>query len=86
MEREILHYDLSSVDETLGNDVERLKVLEREENATLKKKLAEKEMLLDLTRVVPKPPSNNEGSECPKKMPKKSGGDEGPSDPYGPLM
>nr|GFC59904.1 hypothetical protein [Tanacetum cinerariifolium] len=114
MEREILHYDLSSVDETLGNDVERLKVLESEENATLKKKLAEKEMLLDLTRmdrdraekrlsesiwwnerfylemvrkgVVPKPPSNNEGFECPRKMPKKSGGDEGPSDPYGPLM
>nr|GEZ90922.1 reverse transcriptase domain-containing protein [Tanacetum cinerariifolium] len=28
----------------------RLKVLESEENATLKKKLADKEMLLDLTR------------------------------------
>nr|GEU55075.1 putative reverse transcriptase domain-containing protein [Tanacetum cinerariifolium] len=43
MEREILHHDLSSVEETLGNVVERLKVLESEENATLKKKLAKKE-------------------------------------------
>nr|GEW67279.1 hypothetical protein [Tanacetum cinerariifolium] len=50
MEREILHYDLSSVEETLGKVVERLKVLESEENATLRKKLAEKEVLLDLTR------------------------------------
>nr|GEV38104.1 hypothetical protein [Tanacetum cinerariifolium] len=33
------------------NVVERLKVLESEENATLKKKLAEKEVLLDLTRM-----------------------------------
>nr|GEV81036.1 hypothetical protein [Tanacetum cinerariifolium] len=114
MEREILHHDLSSVEETLGNVVERLKVLESEENATLKKKLAEKEMLLDLTRMdrdraerrlsesiwwnerfylemvrkgaVPKPPSDDEGSERPRKMPKKSDGDEGPSDPRGPLM
>nr|GEX13848.1 putative reverse transcriptase domain-containing protein [Tanacetum cinerariifolium] len=50
IEREILQHDLSSVEETLGNVVERLKVLESEENATLKKKLADKEMLLDLTR------------------------------------
>nr|GEZ16661.1 hypothetical protein [Tanacetum cinerariifolium] len=49
IEREILHHDLSGVEETLGNVVERLKVLESEENATLKKKLADKEMLLDLT-------------------------------------
>nr|GEX68994.1 hypothetical protein [Tanacetum cinerariifolium] len=35
---------------------------------------------------VPKPPSNDEGSKRPKKMPKKSDEDEGPSDPYGPLM
>nr|GFB23934.1 hypothetical protein [Tanacetum cinerariifolium] len=48
-EREILHHDLSDVEETLGNMVERLKVLESGENATLKKKLADKEMLLDLT-------------------------------------
>nr|GFA02169.1 hypothetical protein [Tanacetum cinerariifolium] len=51
MEREILHHDLSSVEETLGKVVERLKVLESEENATLRKKLAEKEVLLDLTRM-----------------------------------
>nr|GFC21022.1 hypothetical protein [Tanacetum cinerariifolium] len=51
MEREILHHDLSGVEETFGNVVERLKVLESEENATLKKKLAGKEVLLDLTRM-----------------------------------
>nr|GEX82023.1 hypothetical protein [Tanacetum cinerariifolium] len=51
MEREILHHDLSGVEETLGKVVERLKVLESEENATLKKKLAEKDVLLDLTRM-----------------------------------
>nr|GFA81355.1 hypothetical protein [Tanacetum cinerariifolium] len=114
MEREILHHDLSGVEETLGNVVERLKVLESEENATLRKKLAEKEVLLDLNRMerdrsekrlsesiwwnerfylemvrkgaVPKPPSDDEGSERPRKMPKKSDEDEGPSDPRGPLM
>nr|GEV32245.1 hypothetical protein [Tanacetum cinerariifolium] len=113
MEREILHHDLCSVGETLGNVVERLKVLESKENATMKKKLADKEMLLDLTRmdrdkakrrlsksiwwnerfylemvrkgVVPKPPSDDERSERPRKMPKKSDADEGPSDPRGPL-
>nr|GEU55328.1 hypothetical protein [Tanacetum cinerariifolium] len=51
MEREILHHDLSGVEETLGNVVERLKVFESEENVTLKKKLAEKEVLLHLTRM-----------------------------------
>nr|GFD38149.1 hypothetical protein [Tanacetum cinerariifolium] len=51
IEREILHHDLSSADETLGKVVEKLKVLENEENATLRKKLAEKEVLLDLTRM-----------------------------------
>nr|GFD43028.1 hypothetical protein [Tanacetum cinerariifolium] len=51
MEREILHHDLSSVEETLGKVLERLKVLENEENATLRKKLAEKEVLLDLTHM-----------------------------------
>nr|GFA22506.1 putative reverse transcriptase domain-containing protein [Tanacetum cinerariifolium] len=82
--------------------------------ATLRKKLAEKEVLLDLTHmerdraekrlsesiwwnkrfylemvrkgVVPKPPSDDEGSERPRKMSKKSDEDEGPSDPHGPLM
>nr|GFB66616.1 hypothetical protein [Tanacetum cinerariifolium] len=100
--------------ETLGNVVERLKVLESRENVTLKKKLADKKMLLDLTRMdrdraerrlsesiwwnerfyfemvrkraVPKPPSDNEGSERPRKIPKNSDGDEGPSDPRGPLI
>nr|GEV25070.1 putative reverse transcriptase domain-containing protein [Tanacetum cinerariifolium] len=59
MEKEILHHDLSGVEETLGNVVERLK------------------------GVVPKPPSDDEGSKRPRKMPKKSDGDEGPSDPRG---
>nr|GFC64221.1 hypothetical protein [Tanacetum cinerariifolium] len=44
-------HDLSSVEETLGKVVEKLKVLENEENAILMKKLAEKEVLLDLTRM-----------------------------------
>nr|GFB47767.1 hypothetical protein [Tanacetum cinerariifolium] len=107
-------HDLSGVEETLGKVVERLKVLESEENAILRKKLAENEVLFDLTRmerdraekrlsesiwwnkrfylemvrkgVVLKPPSDDEGSECPKKTPKKSDGDEGPSDPRRPLM
>nr|GEZ70389.1 hypothetical protein [Tanacetum cinerariifolium] len=114
MEREILHHDLSGVEETLRKVMERLKVLEIVENATLKKKSAEKEVLLDLTRMerdraekrlsesiwwnerfylkmvrkgaVPRPPSDDEGSERPRKMPKKSDKDEGPSDPRGPLM
>nr|GEW92473.1 putative reverse transcriptase domain-containing protein [Tanacetum cinerariifolium] len=114
MEKEILHHDLSSVEETLENVMERLKVLESEENATLKKKLADKEVLLDLTRMerdraekklsesiwwnkrfylemvhkgaVPKPSSDDEGSERPRKTSKKSDGDEGPFDPRGPLL
>nr|GEV83850.1 hypothetical protein [Tanacetum cinerariifolium] len=91
MEREILHHDLSGVEETLGKVIERLKVLESEENATLRKKLAEKEnerFYLEMVRkgAVPKLPSNDEGSERPRKMPKKSDEDEGPSDPRGPLM
>nr|GFD30532.1 hypothetical protein [Tanacetum cinerariifolium] len=51
LEREILNHDLSGVEETLGKVVDRLKVLKSEENATLRKKLAEKEVLLDLTRM-----------------------------------
>nr|GEW24661.1 ribonuclease H-like domain, reverse transcriptase, RNA-dependent DNA polymerase [Tanacetum cinerariifolium] len=114
IEREILHRDLSGVKETLGKVVERLKVLESEENATLRKKLAKKEVLLDLTRmerdraekrlseliwwnkrfyleivrkgVVPKLPYDDEGSKRPRKTSKKSDGDEGPSDPHGPLI
>nr|GEZ86690.1 putative reverse transcriptase domain-containing protein [Tanacetum cinerariifolium] len=91
MEREILHHDLSGVKETLGKVVERLKVLESEENATLRKKLAEKEnerFYLEMVRkgAVPKPPSDDEGSERSRKTSKKSDGDEGSSDPRGPLM
>nr|GFC70794.1 hypothetical protein [Tanacetum cinerariifolium] len=98
----------------LGKVVERLKVLESEENAALKKKLSEKEVLLDLTRMdqdraekrlsesiwwnerfylemvrkgaVPKLPSDDEGFERPRKIPKGFDEDEGPSDPRGPLM
>nr|GEX84043.1 putative zinc finger, CCHC-type, retrotransposon Gag domain protein [Tanacetum cinerariifolium] len=78
--------ETSRTEESLGKVVERLKVLKSEENTTLKKKLAEKEVLLDLTRAVLKPPSNDEGSERPRKMPKKSNEHEGPSDPRRPLM
>nr|GEZ76535.1 hypothetical protein [Tanacetum cinerariifolium] len=90
-EREILHHDLSGVEETLGKVVKRLKVLKSEENATLRKKLAEKEnerFYLEMVRkgAVPKPPYDDEGSKCPRKMPKKSEEDEGPSNPRGPLM
>nr|GFA10965.1 hypothetical protein [Tanacetum cinerariifolium] len=105
IEREILHHDLNGVEETLGKVVERLKVLDSEENATLRKKLAEKEVLLDLTRMkrdraekrlsksiwwnkrfylemvrkgaVPKPPSDDEGSERPRKT--GAGGSRGAS-------
>nr|GEX47604.1 retrovirus-related Pol polyprotein from transposon TNT 1-94 [Tanacetum cinerariifolium] len=91
IKREILHHDLSGVEETLENVVERLKVLESEENATLKKKLAEKEnerFYLEMVRkgAVPKLASDDEGSERPRKTSKKSDGDEGPSDPREPLM
>nr|GFC67780.1 hypothetical protein [Tanacetum cinerariifolium] len=41
--------EAEGADETLGKVVERLKALESEENATLRKKLAENEVLLDLT-------------------------------------
>nr|GFC25947.1 hypothetical protein [Tanacetum cinerariifolium] len=88
MEREILHHDLSNVEETLGKVVDRLKVLESEENATLRKKLAEKEnkrFYLEMVckGAVPKLPSDDEGSERLRKTSKKSDGDEGPSDPQG---
>nr|GEZ98533.1 reverse transcriptase domain-containing protein [Tanacetum cinerariifolium] len=101
--------------EAEGADVElEAGSLMSEENVTLGKKLAEKEVLLDLTGMerdravkrlsesiwwnkgfylemvrkgaVPKPPSDDEGSERPRKTSKKSDGDEGPSDPQGSLM
>nr|GFD63701.1 hypothetical protein [Tanacetum cinerariifolium] len=47
-----------------------------------------KRFYLEMVRkgAVPKPPSDDEGSERPIKTSKKSDGDEGPSDPHGPLM
>ncbi|GJT58718.1 hypothetical protein Tco_1002251 [Tanacetum coccineum] len=99
-EREILDHDLGNVEHVLGDVLERLKVLESEENATSKKKLVEAEMKLELARMerdmverrlhasygwdkkfymemvrigaVPKPPSDDEGTERPRKKSKKS--------------
>ncbi|GKB75931.1 hypothetical protein Tco_0942826 [Tanacetum coccineum] len=68
----------------LGDVLERLKVLESEENATSKKKLVEAEMMLEWLMVhigaVPKPPSDDEGTERPRKKSKNStfDGTEGP--------
>ncbi|GKA03666.1 hypothetical protein Tco_0676447 [Tanacetum coccineum] len=50
-ERKILNHDLGNVEKTLGNVVERLKILECGENATLKKKLKDKEMQLVIARM-----------------------------------
>nr|GEU88966.1 retrovirus-related Pol polyprotein from transposon 17.6 [Tanacetum cinerariifolium] len=50
-ERKLLDHDLSDVERTLSIVLERLKVLESGENATLKKKLAEKEMQLVIARM-----------------------------------
>ncbi|GJU55060.1 putative reverse transcriptase domain-containing protein [Tanacetum coccineum] len=113
-EREILDHDLGNVEHVLGDVLERLKVLESEENATSKKKLVEAEMKLELARMerdmverrlhasygwdkrfymemvrigaVPKPPSDDEGTERPRKKSKKSSfdGTKGPSEPRGP--
>nr|GFA98715.1 hypothetical protein [Tanacetum cinerariifolium]GFB09378.1 hypothetical protein [Tanacetum cinerariifolium] len=60
IEREMLHHDLSGVEETLGKMVHK--------------------------GAVPKPPSDDEGPARPRKTSKKSDGDEGPSNPHGPLM
>ncbi|GJX60044.1 hypothetical protein Tco_0291434 [Tanacetum coccineum] len=71
-------------------ELERLKVLESGENATSKKKLVEAEMKLEWLMVrieaVLKPPSDDEGTERPRKKSKKSSfdGTEGPSEPRGP--
>ncbi|GKE63170.1 putative reverse transcriptase domain-containing protein, partial [Tanacetum coccineum] len=45
-ERELLNHDLENVEHALGNVLERMSVLENEENATLKKRLAETETKL----------------------------------------
>nr|GEV69557.1 hypothetical protein [Tanacetum cinerariifolium] len=50
-ERKLLDHDLGDVERTLSIVLERLKVLESGENATLKKKLAEKEMQLVIARM-----------------------------------
>ncbi|GKE38395.1 hypothetical protein Tco_1461800, partial [Tanacetum coccineum] len=50
-ERKILNHDLGNVEKTLSNVVERLKILECGENATLKKKLEDKEMQLVIVRM-----------------------------------
>ncbi|GJS18842.1 hypothetical protein Tco_0413314 [Tanacetum coccineum] len=113
-EREILDHDLGNVEHVLGNVLERLKVLESGENATLKKRLTDTKIKLDLTRMerdsferrllesigwnrrfylemvrigaVPKPPSDDEGTERPRKKSKKSSfdGTKGPFEPHGP--
>nr|GEY29630.1 hypothetical protein [Tanacetum cinerariifolium] len=50
-ERKLLDHDLGDVERTLSIVLERLKELENGENATLKKKLAEKEMYLVIARM-----------------------------------
>ncbi|GJT72415.1 putative reverse transcriptase domain-containing protein [Tanacetum coccineum] len=50
-ERELLDHDLGDVERTLGNVLERLKVLESRENATLKKRLTETETKLAWARM-----------------------------------
>ncbi|GJY67086.1 hypothetical protein Tco_0469324 [Tanacetum coccineum] len=50
-ERKILDHDLGNVEKTLSNVVERLKILESGENATLKKKLEDTEMQLVIARM-----------------------------------
>ncbi|GJR54835.1 hypothetical protein Tco_1405356 [Tanacetum coccineum] len=113
-ERELLNHDLENVERALGNVLERISVLESEENATLKKRLAETETKLAWARMesdiverrlyesrvwykmfyldmvcigaVPKPPSDDEDTEHPRKKSKNSTSDgtEGPSEPRGP--
>nr|GFC83328.1 hypothetical protein [Tanacetum cinerariifolium] len=50
-ERKLLDHDLGDVERTLSIVLDRLKELESGENATLKKKLAEKEMQLAIARM-----------------------------------
>ncbi|GKA70773.1 hypothetical protein Tco_0776912 [Tanacetum coccineum] len=49
--RKILDHDLGNVEKTLSNVVKRLKIIESRENATLKKKLEDKEMQLVIARM-----------------------------------
>ncbi|GKA81571.1 hypothetical protein Tco_0788263 [Tanacetum coccineum] len=112
--REIPNHDLGNVKHVLGDVLERLKVLESGENATLKKGLTETKTKLAWARMernitegrlhesrvwnkrfymemvhigaIPKPPSDDEGTECPRKKSNNSTFDrtEGPSEPRGP--
>ncbi|GJY71631.1 putative reverse transcriptase domain-containing protein [Tanacetum coccineum] len=50
-ERELLNHDLENVERALGNVLEMVSVLESEENATLKKRLAETETKLEWARI-----------------------------------
>ncbi|GJR88741.1 putative reverse transcriptase domain-containing protein [Tanacetum coccineum] len=50
-ERELLNHDLENVERALGNVLERVSVLESEENATLKKRLAETKTKLEWARM-----------------------------------
>ncbi|GJS11406.1 putative reverse transcriptase domain-containing protein [Tanacetum coccineum] len=50
-EKELLNHDFENVERALGNVLERMSVLESGENATLKKRLAETETKLVLTRM-----------------------------------
>ncbi|GKE60396.1 hypothetical protein Tco_1510763, partial [Tanacetum coccineum] len=72
-EREILDQDLGYVKHVLGDVLERLK---------------NKRFYMEMVRIgtVPKPPSNDEGTERPRKKSKKSSSDgtKGPSEPCGP--
>ncbi|GJS12015.1 hypothetical protein Tco_0368811 [Tanacetum coccineum] len=92
-EREILNHDLENVERALGNVLERVSVLESGENATLKKRLIDETKLvwafyMDKVRIgaVPKPPSDDEDTERPRKKSKNSTSDgtEGPSEPRRP--
>nr|GFB15800.1 hypothetical protein [Tanacetum cinerariifolium] len=53
---------------------------------SLRPREAESETKMVRKGAVLKPPSDDEGSDRPRKTSKKSDGDEGPSDPHGPLM
>ncbi|GJV28196.1 putative reverse transcriptase domain-containing protein [Tanacetum coccineum] len=73
---EILDHDLGDVERTLGNVLERLMVLESGENANFEEKTpgcGNKRFYLDMVRIgaVPKPLSDEEDTERPRKKSKK---------------
>ncbi|GKA62108.1 putative reverse transcriptase domain-containing protein [Tanacetum coccineum] len=80
-ERELLNHDLENVERSLGNVLDKVSVLESGGNATLKKRLAKTKTKLEWARmerdmaerrVVPKPPSDDEDTERPRKKSKNS--------------